>query len=172
MTETNRSTPSRLHPSPRGPSEPSSRTLDVPLTTRRTSPRPEPAGSAQRNPGGREQLERVRGLHDTLAGSKGADVDYFRGLDEVAAIQKLALAEEAIYTTEVLTGAEREAFIAVRVDGKSRAAVGRELVPPVTGQRVGQIVAQALIKVQAYVSEREQTMTSAKPRRKTTKRSG
>jgi DNA-directed RNA polymerase specialized sigma24 family protein len=119
-------------------------------------------------------------LQDTLAGSKGADVDYFRGLDELAAIQRLALAEEAIYTAEVLTRVEREVFIAVRVDGKSRAAVGRELVPPVTGQRVGQIVAQALIKVQAFVSEREQTMTPAKTSqrtsqktsRKTSKRSG
>jgi DNA-directed RNA polymerase specialized sigma24 family protein len=101
-------------------------------------------------------------LHETLAGSKGADVDYFRGLDELAAIQKLALAEEAIYAADVLTREEREAFIAVRVDGKSRVAVGRGLVPPLTGQRVGQIVAQAHIKVQAYVSEREQTMTSVK----------
>ena len=99
-------------------------------------------------------------LQDTLAGSKGADVDYFRGLDELAAIQKLALAEEAIYAAEVLTRVEREVFTAVRVDGKSRAAVGRQLVPPLTGQRVGQIVAQAVIKVQAYVTEREQTMTS------------
>ena len=101
-------------------------------------------------------------LHETLAGSSGADVDYFRGLDELAAIQRLALAEEAIYTAEVLTRVEREVFIAVRVDGKSRAAVGRELAPPLTGQRVGQIVAHALIKVQAYVTEREQTMTPAK----------
>lgn len=106
--------------------------------------------------GGRESL------HETLAGSRGADVDYFRGLDELAAIQRLALAEEAIYTAEVLTRVEREVFIAVRVDGKSRAAVGRELAPQLTGQRVGQIVAHALIKVQAYVREREQTMTSAK----------
>jgi len=104
-------------------------------------------------------------LQDTLAGSKGADVDYFRGLDELAAIQKLALAEEAIYAADVLTREEREAFIAVRVDGKSRVAVGRGLVPPLTGQRVGQIVAQAHIKVQAYVSEREQTMTSVKKRK-------
>jgi DNA-directed RNA polymerase specialized sigma24 family protein len=111
-------------------------------------------------------------LHDTLAGSKGADVDYFRGLDELAAIQRLALAEEAIYTTEVLTRVEREVFIAVRVDGKSRAAVGRELVPPLTGQRVGQIVAQGVIKVQAYVTEREQTMTSAKTKTKTKTKTG
>jgi hypothetical protein len=111
-------------------------------------------------------------LHETLAGSSGADVDYFRGLDELAAIQRLALAEEAIYTAEVLTRVEREVFIAVRVDGKSRAAVGRQLVPPLTGQRVGQIVALAVIKVQAYVSEREQTTTTAtetKTRTKTRK---
>jgi DNA-directed RNA polymerase specialized sigma24 family protein len=107
-------------------------------------------------------------LHDTLAGSSGADVDYFRGLDELAAIQRLALAEEAIYTAEVLTHVEREVFTAVRVDGKSRAAVGRQLVPPLTGQRVGQIVAQAVIKVQAYVTEREQPMTPAKTRTRTT----
>src|SRR4029453_9938764 len=94
-------------------------------------------------------------LHDTLAGSKGADVEYFRGLDELAAIQKLALAEEAIYTAEVLTRVEREVFIAVRVDGKSRAAVGRELAPPLTGQRVGQIVAPPPLKGPAYVHERE-----------------
>lgn len=108
-------------------------------------------------------------LHETLAGSSGADVDYFRGLDELAAIQRLALAEEAIYTAEVLTRVEREVFIAVRVDGKSRAAVGRQLVPPLTGQRVGQIVAVAVIKVQAYVSEREQTMTTATETKKRTK---
>jgi DNA-directed RNA polymerase specialized sigma24 family protein len=107
------------------------------------------------------------GLHETIAGSGGADVDYFRGLDEVAAIQRLALAEEAIYTADVLTSVEREVFIAVRVDGKSRAAVGRQLVPPLTGQRVGQIVAQAVIKVQRYVTEREQPMTSAKTETKT-----
>src|SRR4051794_39063441 len=35
-------------------------------------------------------------------GSAGADVDYFRGLDQVAALQKLALAEEAIYSSDVL----------------------------------------------------------------------
>jgi DNA-directed RNA polymerase specialized sigma24 family protein len=94
-------------------------------------------------------------LHDELAGSGGAEVDYFRGQDQVAALHKLALAEEAIYTDEVLTNVERRAFISVRVDGKSRAAVGRELDPPVTGQRVGQIVAQAFMKIQAYVAERE-----------------
>jgi DNA-directed RNA polymerase specialized sigma24 family protein len=92
---------------------------------------------------------------DALPGSRGADVDYFRGLDELAAIQRLALAEDAIYSADVLNRVEREVFVAVRVDGKSRAAVGRELDPPLTGQRVGQIVAQAFVKVQAYVKERE-----------------
>jgi DNA-directed RNA polymerase specialized sigma24 family protein len=106
-------------------------------------------------------------MHDTLLGSPGADVDYFRGLDELAAIQKLALAEDAIYSADVLSRVEREAFVAVRVNGKSRAAVGRELDPPLTGQRVGQIVAQAFVKVQAYVKEREQLMSS-----KMTDRSG
>ena len=89
------------------------------------------------------------------ADSSGADVDYFRHQDQVAALLKLALAEEAIYSDEVLSRVEREVFVAVRVDGKSRAAVGRELDPPLTGQRVGQITAQAFIKIQAYVKRNE-----------------
>jgi DNA-directed RNA polymerase specialized sigma24 family protein len=92
-------------------------------------------------------------LHDELTNSGGADVEYFRGLDHVEALRKLALAEEAIYTAGILTDVERRVFVAVRVDGKSRAAVGRELDPPITGQRVGQIVAQAFIKIQAHVSK-------------------
>ena len=92
-------------------------------------------------------------LHDELVASGGANVDYFRRLDQVAAIHKLALAEEAIYTAGILTNVEQRVFVAVRVDGKSRAAVGRELDPPVTGQRVGQIVAHAFIKIQGYVSK-------------------
>jgi DNA-directed RNA polymerase specialized sigma24 family protein len=99
-------------------------------------------------------------LHDELPGSGGADADYFRGLDEVAAIQRLALAEEAIYSSDILTSVERQVFVAVRVDGKSRAAVGRELDPPLTGQRVGQIAAQALIKVQAYVRKHEKLVSA------------
>jgi DNA-directed RNA polymerase specialized sigma24 family protein len=97
-------------------------------------------------------------LHEELPGSPGADVDYFRNLDQVAAIKKLALAEEAIYAGNTLTKVERQVFVAVRVDGKSRAAVGRELDPPLTGQRVGQIAAQAFIKVQTYVRGHEQSM--------------
>ena len=94
-------------------------------------------------------------LKNELADSPGADVDYFRGLDQVAAIQKLSLAEEAIYSADILTKVEREVFVAVRVDGKSRAAVGRELDPPITGQRVGQIAAQAFMKIQSYVKANE-----------------
>jgi DNA-directed RNA polymerase specialized sigma24 family protein len=94
-------------------------------------------------------------LRNELAASGGADVDYFEGLDEVAAIQKLSLAEEAIYEAGILSVIERDVFVAVRVNGRSRAAVGRELEPPVTGQRVGQIVAQAFIKIQAYVNKHE-----------------
>jgi DNA-directed RNA polymerase specialized sigma24 family protein len=88
-------------------------------------------------------------LHDELAASGGAEAEYFRGLEHVDALRKLALAEEAIYTAGILTSVERRVFVAVRVNGKSRAAVGRELDPPVTGQRVGQIVAQAFMKIQA-----------------------
>ena len=95
-------------------------------------------------------------LQDELPGSPGADVDYFRGLDQVAAIRKLALAEEALYAAGVLTDVEREVFVAVRVHGKSRAAVGRELDPPLTGQRVGQIAAQAFIKIQGFIKTYQQ----------------
>ena len=98
----------------------------------------------------------VATLQEELPGSPGADVDYFRGLDQVAAVRKLALAEEAIYRAGVLTDVEREVFVAVRVHGKSRAAVGRELDPPLTGQRVGQIAAQAFIKIQAFIKTYQQ----------------
>ena len=94
-------------------------------------------------------------LQEELPDSPGAEVEYFRGLDRVAAIRTLALAEDAIYRSGVLTKVEREVVIAVRVQGKSRAAVGRELNPPVTGQRVGQIAAQALIKIQAYIKKHQ-----------------
>ena len=99
-------------------------------------------------------------LHDVVEGSPGADTAYLRGLDEVAVIERLALFEEAIYETDVLTDIERRALVAVRVNGKSGAAVGRELDPPVTGQRVGQIVAKAFVKVVAYVSEQERARAS------------
>lgn len=90
-----------------------------------------------------------------LAGSHGADVDYFRSQDEVDAIKRLAVWEEGIYASGTLTEVQKEVFIAIRIDGKSRAAVGRELDPPLTGQRVGQIAAEAFIKLQAYVRRSE-----------------
>ena len=94
-------------------------------------------------------------LGEEVTGSPGADVDYFKEKDQVHAVQRLALWEEGIFATEVLSQLQREVFIAVRVDGKSRAAVGRELDPPLTGQRVGQIAAEAFIKLQAYVKSNE-----------------
>lgn len=46
-----------------------------------------------------------------------------------------------------LTKVEKMVFLAVRVDRKSGAAVGRELDPPISGQRVGQILAAAVVKI-------------------------
>ena len=102
-------------------------------------------------PGGSDDSE-GRVLADVTVGSPGADADYFSKLEHLDAIQRLAWAEEAIYG--VLSDAERSAFLAVRVSGKSRAAVGRELDPPVTGQRVGQVIAAATIKIRNYIEER------------------
>ena len=87
--------------------------------------------------------------------SSGADVDYFRSQDQVDAVARLALWEEGLYASDVLTETQRQIFIAVRIDRKSRAAIGRELDPPLTGQRVGQIAAQAFIQLQAYVRANE-----------------
>ena len=91
-----------------------------------------------------------------VADSGGADVDYFRSQDEVDAVARLALWEEGIYASDTLSELQKQVFVAVRIDGKSRAAVGRELDPPLTGQRVGQIAAEAFIRLQAYVKSREQ----------------
>lgn len=88
------------------------------------------------------------------AGSAGAEEEYFAEVEHAKVVQKLSLAQEAIQN--VLTDVEREAFLAVQVDGKSRAAVGRELDPPVTGQRVGQIVAFAAGKIRTYIEEHEE----------------
>ena len=90
-----------------------------------------------------------------VSGSPGADAEFFKSQDQVDAVQRLAIWEEGIYSSDVLSNVQREVFIAVRVDGKSRAAVGRELDPPLTGQRVGQIAAEAFIKLQAYVKKNE-----------------
>ena len=89
------------------------------------------------------------------ADSGGADVDYFRSKEQMDAVRKLALWEEGLYATDTLTDVQRRVFIAVRIDGKSRAAVGRELDPPLTGQRVGQIAAEAFIRLQTYVKNNE-----------------
>jgi DNA-directed RNA polymerase specialized sigma24 family protein len=90
-------------------------------------------------------------LADVVPGSAGADAEYFSGLEHQHDIERLALAEEAILT--VLDPSERMVFLAVQRDGKSRVAVGRDLDPPVTGQRVGQIVGAALGKIQRYIEE-------------------
>lgn len=90
-----------------------------------------------------------------LEGSAGADVDYFKSEERVATINRLALFEEAMNADGVLTPVQREVFVAVRIDGKSRAAVGRELDPPLTGQRVGQVVAEAFRELQKYVKANE-----------------
>jgi DNA-directed RNA polymerase specialized sigma24 family protein len=92
-------------------------------------------------------------LADVTPGSAGAETEYFSEQDHLENVQRLALAEEAI--DRVLTDGERSVFLAVQQDGKSRAAVGRELDPPVTGQRVGQIVAGAVMKIRSYIEEHE-----------------
>lgn len=94
-------------------------------------------------------------LADVTVGSAGADSEYFDGLEHQRDVERLALADEAIET--VLNPVERMVFRSVVGDGKSRAAVGRELDPPVTGQRVGQIVAAATARIQAYIKEHEVT---------------
>jgi DNA-directed RNA polymerase specialized sigma24 family protein len=90
-------------------------------------------------------------LSDVVAGSAGAEADYFNEIENAETVQLVKLAEEAIY--QVLNESERTVFLAVQMQGKSRAAVGRDLDPPVTGQRVGQIVAAATTKIRAYVNE-------------------
>ncbi len=92
-------------------------------------------------------------LADVTAGSSGAEADYFSEQEHLETIQQLALAQRAV--NGVLSETEREVFIAVQVNGKSRAAVGRELDPPITGQRVGQIAASAAIKIRDYIEEHD-----------------
>jgi DNA-directed RNA polymerase specialized sigma24 family protein len=95
-----------------------------------------------------------RTLADVTPGSAGADEDYFSRVEHLDVIKRLALTEAAIF--DVLSDTEREVFLAVRVAGKSRAAVGRELDPPITGQRVGQIVAAAAMKIKTFVDDRQE----------------
>ena len=100
-------------------------------------------------------------MQEGVSGSAGADADYFRNQEHVVAVTRLALWEEAIYEAGILTDLQREVFVGVRINGKSRAAVGRELDPPLTGQRVGQIAAEAFIKLQRYVKQNEDTALGA-----------
>jgi DNA-directed RNA polymerase specialized sigma24 family protein len=100
-------------------------------------------------------------LHDVVEGSQAAEAVYLEGLDEVAVAEKVALYEEAIYAEGVLTDFERHLFLAVRKERRSRAAVGRELPSPLSGQRVGQIVGDAFLKINEYVREKEGAATTA-----------
>lgn len=86
---------------------------------------------------------------DLLRGSEGADVDFFDYGDEIEKVELLSLVEEAL--DRALTATERTVFFEVQFNGKSRAAVGRELTPPVTGQRVGQIMATVLVKIRRHL---------------------
>ena len=103
----------------------------------------------------------VPAVHEEVPGSAGADADYFRSREQVVAVTRLALWEEAIYEGGILTDLQRQVFVGVRIHGKSRAAVGRELDPPLTGQRVGQIAAEAFIKLQRYVKRNEDSALGA-----------
>jgi RNA polymerase sigma factor (sigma-70 family) len=89
---------------------------------------------------------------DLLLGSEGADVDYFEHGNEMEKVELLALVEEAL--DRALTTIEKKVFLEVQFNEKSRAAVGRELIPPVTGQRVGQIMATALIKIRSHLKDK------------------
>ncbi|MDQ4058862.1 MAG: hypothetical protein M3124_07035, partial [Actinomycetota bacterium] len=93
---------------------------------------------------------------DLLRGSEGADVDYFDHGDELEKVELLSLVEEAVALK--LTPTERRVFHEVQVNEKSRAAVGRELTPPVTGQRVGQIMATALVKIRRHLKHHGRLM--------------
>ncbi|MEX0990696.1 MAG: sigma-70 family RNA polymerase sigma factor [Actinomycetota bacterium] len=62
---------------------------------------------------------------------------------------RLAVIEAAIQAA--LDEREQEIFHMVQIDKKSRAAVGRELDPPMTGQRVGQVLAEAVLKIRAHL---------------------
>lgn len=72
------------------------------------------------------------------ASTASAEAEYFEA-------QRLVSINDAINYS--LNKLERMVFYAVRVDRKSRAAVGRELNPPLSGQRVGQILAGAVVKI-------------------------
>ena len=76
------------------------------------------------------------------ASTVSAEAEYFDA-------QRLVSITDAIHYS--LNKVERMVFFGVRVDHKSGAAVGRELNPPLSGQRVGQILAQAVVKIHEYI---------------------
>lgn len=67
--------------------------------------------------------------------------------------ERLVSITDAIHYS--LSQVEQIVFFSVRVDRKSGAAVGRELDPPLSGQRVGQILAGAVMKIHEYLAERD-----------------
>lgn len=91
-------------------------------------------------------------LADTITGSPGAEAEYLDEQEHLETIQQLSLAQRAI--RDALDDRERDIFTQVQMHGRSCAAVGRELEPPLTGQRVGQIVAAATVKIRSYIDER------------------
>lgn len=97
-------------------------------------------------------------LHEVVGGGESAEDEYLEEEDEAAQeiekLRQLTLAEDAIFTA--LSEEERSILLAVHRDGRSRAAVGRERIPPVSGQWVGRIIATAIIKVRDHIKEQEQ----------------
>lgn len=67
--------------------------------------------------------------------------------------ERLVSITDAIHYS--LNQVERIVFFSVRVDRKSGAAVGRELDPPLSGQRVGQILAGAVMKIHEYIAAKD-----------------
>jgi DNA-directed RNA polymerase specialized sigma24 family protein len=88
------------------------------------------------------------------ASTVSAETEYFDA-------QRLVGITDAIYYS--LNKVERIVFFGVRVDRKSGAAVGRELDPPLSGQRVGQILTQAVIKIHEHI--RAQNLSVSEVRR-------
>lgn len=85
------------------------------------------------------------------ASTASAETEYFDA-------QRLVGITDAIYYS--LNKVERIVFFGVRVDHKSGAAVGRELNPPLSGQRVGQILAQAVVKIHEYLRAQNISVSS------------
>lgn len=80
-----------------------------------------------------------------------AEDAYLEAVEDVESAGLVVLIEDAM--RHALDEPERRAFVAVRMHGKSCAAVGRESDPPVSGQWIGQLLARAMIKIHRYVTE-------------------